>query len=678
MKEYVLRSRIRLLVLCLLFVAVATPLILPEMIRDRAEPVFENPDDTIVGGAGSVDTFWTRYQNWEKNYISWGGDRSLLVGLTFNRGLSTEFVKAQGRARIDLVEGVVTVAVAGMEGEDLDVWLVDNIAGDGKSVMPESGDELLFAGTLFHEKDGSYLKAPLPPYSLTDFEVDMVVVTRNGQDPTESRVIYGSTHLFQRMYHYGNVNWTGDEQAPDNLAPLDGLSLALSKLAPNSVFAQGICPPTSIQAALINRGRELFFRETFDGNGRTCGTCHPEDNNFTIEPKFIATLPDNDPLFVAEFVPALSQNFEKPKLMRKVGLILENTNGFSDLVNNFTMRGVPHTLALGVALVPGSDGTAQPPNERTGWSGDGSPVDLTAIPPLLGTLRDFAVGAVTQHFPKTLARNPGGLNPDFRLPTQAELDALEAFQLSLGRQTEFPDLTTIELKDCIADRGRELFLGNGVGGTSCQTCHRNAGANANFGNMQNFNFNTNAEGILDQPGDIVDAPNNPPDDGFGNPGNGGFNTPVLVEAADTGPFFHNNSVETIEGAVAFYTGPNVNITIMDASQVRAIALFLRVINAHENLRSALVLEKKAQQFESQEKAKVNLLLSIAELEDAIEVLRCGFVHCDDVVPLIEEAIKLDLEAIAQDNHLKRIEIIERAKRIKERAQSLLICFNVSP
>src|SRR5439155_1204409 len=88
------------------------------------------------------------------------------------------------------------------------------------------------------------------------------------------------------------------------------------------------------------------FRETFNGNGRTCGTCHPAENNFTIDPKFIATLPPNDPLFVAEFTPALAQHFEKPELMRKVGLILENLDGFDDLPNKFVMRGVPHITNL--------------------------------------------------------------------------------------------------------------------------------------------------------------------------------------------------------------------------------------------------------------------------------------------------------------------------------------------
>jgi cytochrome c peroxidase len=40
-----------------------------------------------------------------------------------------------------------------------------------------------------------------------------------------------------------------------------------------------------------------------------------------------------------------------------------------------------------------------------------------------------------------------------------------------------------------------------------------------------------------------------PRGGFGN---GTFNTPTLIEAADSGPFFHDNAIETIEEAVGFY------------------------------------------------------------------------------------------------------------------------------
>ena len=196
-------------------------------------------------------------------------------------------------------------------------------------------------------------------------------------------------------------------------------------------------PPPDPQAELIEKGRDLFFNETFNGNGRTCGTCHRAENNLTIDPAFIATLPDDDPLFVAEFIPALKKNFENPRLMREFGLIVENLDGFGDLANTFTMRGVPHTLAL-----PTSIASRQGP--RTGWSGDGAPGN--------GSLRSFAIGAVIQHFTKTLNRVP---DVDFRLPTDEELDALEAFQLSTGRQA---DLTLpLPLKGTVAAKGQEIF-----------------------------------------------------------------------------------------------------------------------------------------------------------------------------------------------------------------------------
>src|SRR5439155_8512230 len=64
-------------------------------------------------------------------------------------------------------------------------------------------------------------------------------------------------------------------------------------------------PTADRLSQLIAKGRDLFFNETFAGNGRTCGTCHPAENNFTIDPAFIATLPKDNPLFVAEFNPDL-------------------------------------------------------------------------------------------------------------------------------------------------------------------------------------------------------------------------------------------------------------------------------------------------------------------------------------------------------------------------------------
>ena len=39
---------------------------------------------------------------------------------------------------------------------------------------------------------------------------------------------------------------------------------------------------------LVEMGEELFFDETFDGNGRTCGSCHLVEDDFGLEPSTIA------------------------------------------------------------------------------------------------------------------------------------------------------------------------------------------------------------------------------------------------------------------------------------------------------------------------------------------------------------------------------------------------------
>ena len=337
-----------------------------------------------------------------------------------------------------------------------------------------------------------------------------------------------------------------------------------------------LAPPP--QDPLVAKGRELFFNETFGGNGRTCGTCHPASNNFTIDPAFIAALPANDPLFVAEFNPELKENFENPKLMRDFGLIKENLDGFDDLKNKFTMRGVPHTLGLSTSIISRA-------GPHAGWSGDGAPGDRS--------LRSFATGAVIQHFTKSLNRIVG---IDFRLPTDGELDALEAFQLSLGRKQEL--ILPLPLKSVVAMQGQIIF--NDIETGKCFACHLNAGANASpsiFGpGAGNINFNTGVEELPDQPGDLS-GELIPPDDGLGTPGDSTFNIPSLIEAAETGPFFHNNSVETIEGAVAFYDGESFNNSPagqallkatgsgieIDATQIVAVSAFLRVINTLQNI-----------------------------------------------------------------------------------------------
>ena len=405
--------------------------------------------------------------------------------------------------------------------------------------------------------------------------------------------------------------------------PLAALVALAGTLLPALWVASATPAP---EAERIAKGRDLFFNETFKGNGRTCGTCHRAERNFTIDAAFIATLPPNDPLFVAEFNPDLKKNFENPKLMREFGLIQENLDGFDDLENKFVMRGVPHVLGLRTSI-------ASPQGPRTGWSGDGAPGD--------GSLRSFATGAVIQHFTRTLNRVAG---VDFRLPTDAELDALEAFQLSLGRQADLA--LPLPLRGTVAKRGQEIFLNNGLG--KCNICHGNAGANLAVGN--NANFNTGVEDLPDQPARLT-GEKVPRDDGFGRPGDGTFNTPPLVEAADTGPFFHSNAIETIEGAVAFYNGqafnnspsgrflastdPNGVGIRLDATQGVAVAAFLRVLNTLENIRQSIELLEAgaAKSFSARKEAAQSLNLAVSETRDSIRVLEAGGLHPEAVAHL---------------------------------------------
>lgn len=340
-------------------------------------------------------------------------------------------------------------------------------------------------------------------------------------------------------------------------------------------------------------GADLFFREPFGGNGRACGSCHTAQFDFTISPEFIDSLASDDPLFVAENVPALA-GLEKPELMRDFGLILENVDGAEAPTTKFVMRSVPHTFSLNTSVTPapgGADGTTTPPLERTGWGGDG------AAPP--GGLKQFQAGAIFQHYTKSLSRVSG---IDFIPATDEQLTRIETFLRSIGRSADV-DLTTIALSDANADAGRTFFIGS-----RCNGCHHNAGANIATG--ANFNFDTGIEKVRPS---ILNTMLIPHDGGFGGAapgapfnhdsdgdmvpdsyGNGTFNTPPLIEAADTGPFFHVNSAETIEDAIAFYTTPAFatspagggNPITMTPTDIANVGKFLRVLNAAFNTKIA--------------------------------------------------------------------------------------------
>jgi hypothetical protein len=512
-------------------------------------------------GIASISFLQENYDAWAKSY-SEKLPSGPVLSLLWTKGLSSEYSAAKGIAQFNLDKNTISVRVKGLQDNIVsDVWIVDNVSGAGKTVYPEFGDNMTKIGSLEFDGEKAWLNATVD--DLANVTVDMIVVTRQGDSPDKNGVLFGTTSLFQKMYHY-----------PEREKELELTSSRVPSFI-GAAHATGITPPNfynGIDSDLINKGRDLFFNETFNGNGRTCGTCHKEDDNMALGIKTIAQLPDSDPLFIVEHqrradgsINPLYNDFrmEKPELMRKLGLIFENLNGFKELDGSYTTRGAmrapSHVLSVRTTLAPPpavefDDGTLPLDaddlvfEERTGWSGDGTPTSYHADffesngRELTGSLRDFVIGGIIQHFPLTLERsgrtvdqNGNPRQADFRFATEDELDALEAFMLSIGRQTENDDLDTITLADQIADRGRLNYKGfnvfdpdkgDGRPPLNCNSCHFNGGANTdptfafdnavtpnhdlndlanNGGSIPSHNrsFAPQVERLLDQAGDII-------------------------------------------------------------------------------------------------------------------------------------------------------------------------------
>ena len=319
---------------------------------------------------------------------------------------------------------------------------------------------------------------------------------------------------------------------------------------------------------LIEQGRDLFFNETFNGNGRTCGTCHRAENNLRIDVDFIARLRDpndpifspDDPLFVAEipldeqldmglFLPPFEPDdpslpaFEDPFLMVTRGLILENIEGFDRPpvfreVN--TINNVKHTAPYGH---------------------NGNFADL----------KSFATGAVEQHFPKTLLREPG---IDFRFPTRDELKALNYFM----RSNFSPADKNFNIRG--NPRGQQTF--NRVG---CAQCHTSVV-------LSGRNF---ATGVEDLPSSMVLPVR---DRGAGTFARPAFQAPPLFGLRKPA-FFHNNAVIGLRNAVAFYNSAEFADAQgrpgglrMSEQEIDDITAFLDFLSAPDTLEQREEKERK--------------------------------------------------------------------------------------
>ena len=217
--------------------------------------------------------------------------------------------------------------------------------------------------------------------------------------------------------------------------------------------------------------------------------------------------------------------------------------------------------------------------------------------------------------------------------------------------------------DSVANQGKQVFLDPQKG--RCNFCHLNAGASfQDTGKGRNFDTEIrtapavgaipvlNGVAIFDGGfgGSGLAQPNMnglgaDPSVGDKNAfGNGTFNTPSLIEAADTPPFFHNNPGfigNEIEGAVFFYIDPNGfgrsqaakdmlprfgTPIAFTTAEGNAIGRFLRALNVAFNLdiakqraRAALTLFNRFRDTRVDVQIKL-LQLAENELDDALFVL----------------------------------------------------------
>ncbi len=627
------------------------------------------PADPLQAVVAQETAFEDFYRDWQKAYVKAGGDRDVRVTLGWTEGLSTERSAGRGEVSLDMIDGALRAEVKGLDGQPADLWLVDNQDGPGKTVQPEPGDRMFRIGRLASGSPAR-IAARLGREFFRDFELDLVVVSRAGKTPAESSVLIGGRSFFERLYTATRLEAERAQQAT-RLAGFLSPGFLGSALEPRAAEANSsILISNGLVTQAVGLGGDLFFRGVFSGNGRTCGTCHRVDNNQGLDLDFIQSLPNNDKLFVAELpvsqggVPGL----ERPQLMRNHALILENTDGFApDPTVRFTMRGVPHSLSMARSILAPVDGRA--PVQRTGWSGDGAPNT--------GALRFFPVGAVTQHFTKRLNRVSG---VDFVLPTDTQLDRMEAFSLASGRLNEL-NLAGVTLLNSAAQAGKVRFVATDA---RCNGCHANAGANIAPGT--NLNFDTGVERGPD-PSQATET--HPRDGGFGSAnrdcdgngsndcfGDGSFNTTPLIEAADTEPFFHNNSAATIEDATAFYTtqafaqspaggGTAVPLT---ATDIANIGKFLRVTNASFNAaisiqrnNAALALENSTIGNSILRRLTADNLLFLSTIEaiDALDVLSAKNLHFDAQFLLLNAISKNSL-ALIEFSSTNRKNLIQSA------------------
>jgi cytochrome c peroxidase len=313
----------------------------------------------------------------------------------------------------------------------------------------------------------------------------------------------------------------------------------------SSLWAAGGGTPDDSSRATFALGEDVFFHETFGGNGRTCATCHDPRNEFTVSPALVRARYEADPTH---------------PLFRPIDSDDGAGNSYQTLLDHALFK-VTIALHPNISIVGA-------PSQRTitVWRGAPSIANVRLTGPYLQdgratSLPEQAAGAIAGHMQPARKAN------------KRELEALDVFQreffypLRIRALVDSTDTLpkppgfTIEATSTSAVRGKASF------DLHCRQCHdgelmdmprdpgvsRFANAFVSDSNLLNLpiyflNFRqpdgTTITTVSADPGraaitgDLADLNK--------------FDTPSLRGVKHTAPYFHDNSADTLDDVIRHY------------------------------------------------------------------------------------------------------------------------------
>lgn len=315
----------------------------------------------------------------------------------------------------------------------------------------------------------------------------------------------------------------------------------------------GLAAATSPQAAKKPNGKKLFEDETFDGNGRTCRTCHTSSTG-ALSPEQVQDAfecDDDGPLFRAlDSDDRLGESYDR--LLTDATVLID-----IPLPANWSLAADPS--ATHATFARGVPTTNNVPSLDTIFMADGR----------FTTLQDQANGAIHAH------AEPG------REPTFAELTAIAEFQqtnkfFSNNKLKHWanggPEPTLPPGNTPAQIRGRAWFVPSETG--ICGHCHAGPMLNQTsefllaplppgsrfftaFVSELNKAGNPVQSFVVDN-GDGTTTVIDSPDPGralvSGDPAEANFfRIPTVWGAKDTAPYFHDNSAADLDELMAHYS-----------------------------------------------------------------------------------------------------------------------------